>query len=99
MGRETAGRFWEVDAARGVAMIMVVLYHLVYDLDNFAGFGVESTSGFWAIFADASAFAFVFLAGLSLAISFSREREPGGEDGTCSANTCAAEQGFTPTGC
>ncbi len=57
---------------RGIAIIMVVLYHLIYDLDNFAGYGIESTSGFWAIFADASAFAFVFLAGLSLAIGYSR---------------------------
>lgn len=71
------GRFWELDAARGVAIVMVVLYHLVYDLDNFAGFGLESTSGFWFVFADASAFAFVFLVGLSLAISFSRERGAG----------------------
>jgi uncharacterized membrane protein len=77
MTGETGRRFWEVDAARGVAMVMVVLYHLVYDLDTFAGYGIESTSGFWAAFADASAFAFIFLAGLSLAISFSREQEAG----------------------
>ncbi len=51
---------------------MVVLYHLVYDLDKLAGYGIGSTSGFWGIFADASAFAFVFLAGLSLAISHAR---------------------------
>jgi uncharacterized membrane protein len=67
-------RFWDVDAARGVAMIMVVLYHLVYDLDNFGGYGIESTSGFWAFFADFSASAFLFLVGLSLAISSERER-------------------------
>jgi uncharacterized membrane protein len=66
-----------VDAARGVAIIMVVLYHLVYDLDYLAGYEVRSTSGFWAAFADASAFAFVFLAGLSLSISFARERWAG----------------------
>ncbi len=70
-------RFWDVDAARGVAMIMVVLYHLVFDLDNFAGYGIESTSGFWALFADASASAFLFLAGLALAISSERERRLG----------------------
>ena len=58
-------------------MVMVVLYHLVYDLDNFGGFPVRSTSGFWAVFADASATAFVFLAGLSLSISSCREREAG----------------------
>ena len=58
-------------------MLMVALYHLVYDLDNFAGYGIESTSGFWAAFADASAAAFLFLVGLSLALSFDRERRGG----------------------
>lgn len=77
MAGEEYRRFWDVDVARGVAMIMVVLYHLVFDLDNFGGYPVDSTGGFWAVFADASAFAFVFLAGLSLSISYSREREAG----------------------
>lgn len=67
-----SGRFWEVDVARGVAILMVVLYHLVYDLDNFGGYPFESTTGFWGAFADASAFAFVFLAGLSLSLSHIR---------------------------
>jgi uncharacterized membrane protein len=65
-------RFWEVDAARGVAIVMMVVYHLTYDLDTFGGYGIESTSGFWARFADATASAFLFLVGISLAISYSR---------------------------
>src|SRR5829696_1135874 len=65
-------RFWEVDAARGVAIVMMVVYHLVYDLDNFGGYGIESTFGFWAYFADATASAFLVLVGISLAISYSR---------------------------
>ena len=71
MGRET-GRFWDVDVVRGVAIMMVVFYHLVFDLDNFGGYAIESTAGFWAVFADISAFLFVFLAGLSLSISRAR---------------------------
>jgi uncharacterized membrane protein len=74
---ETGGRFWEVDAARGVALLMMVVYHLAYDLDNFGGYAIRSTSGFWALFADVTAFAFVFLVGVSLAISFSREERAG----------------------
>lgn len=66
-----------MDFARGVAMVMVVVYHLVFDLDNFGGYPVASTSGFWAVFADASAAAFVSLAGLSLAISHRRDRGGG----------------------
>ncbi|MGB3681447.1 MAG: heparan-alpha-glucosaminide N-acetyltransferase [Rubrobacteraceae bacterium] len=72
-------RFWEVDAVRGVAIIMVALYHLIYDLDNFGGYGIESTSGFWGFFADVSAFMFVFLVGLSLTLSYSKTSAVTGE--------------------
>ncbi len=65
-------RYREVDVARGLAMVAVVVYHLVYDLDVLGGYPVESTSGLWGAFADASAFAFVFLAGLSLSLSSAR---------------------------
>lgn len=71
---KTTSRFLEVDVARGLAIIAVVLYHFIYDLDTLAGYAVNSTSGFWGFFADASAFAFVFLVGLSLAISSARAR-------------------------
>ena len=70
-------RFWEVDAARGVAILMMVIYHLLYDLDTFGGYPIDSRSGFWAYFADATAAVFVFLAGLSLSISFSRDQKAG----------------------
>jgi uncharacterized membrane protein len=76
---EAKYRFWDVDALRGIAIIMVVLYHLIYDLDNFGGYGIESTSGFWGAFADVSAFMFVFLVGLSLTLSYSRTTTATGE--------------------
>lgn len=66
------GRFWEVDAARGVAILMMVVYHLAYDLDTFGGYPIDSTSGAWAWFADATATFFLFLVGVSLAISNAR---------------------------
>lgn len=56
---------------------MMVLYHLLYDLDTFGGYGIESTAGFWARFADTTAFAFIFLVGVSLAISFARAQARG----------------------
>lgn len=70
-------RFWEVDAARGVAILMMAVYHTVYDLDSFGGYAVDSTSGFWARFADATATSFLFLAGVSLAISHARASRAG----------------------
>jgi uncharacterized membrane protein len=51
---------------------MMVVYHLTYDLYAFGGYGIEATSGFWARFADATASLFLFLVGISLAISHAR---------------------------
>lgn len=65
-----------MDAARGVAILMMVLYHFMYDLDTFGGYNIESTSGFWARFADLTAFSFVFLVGVSLAISYAKSEAP-----------------------
>src|SRR5918993_418034 len=65
-------RFWEVDAARGVAIIMMVVYHTTYDLDALGGYDIRSTSGSWDLFADLTAGLFLFLVGVSLAISRTR---------------------------
>ena len=65
-------RFWEVDAARGVAIIMMVVYHTTYDLDTLGGYDIQSTTGHWALFADITAGLFLFLVGVSLAISRAR---------------------------
>jgi uncharacterized membrane protein len=70
-------RFWEVDAARGVAIIMMVVYHTTYDLDTLGGYDIQSTSGYWALFADVTAGLFLFLVGVSLAISRARTRRSG----------------------
>lgn len=51
---------------------MMALYHTVYDLDFFGGYPIESATGFWARFADATAGTFVFLAGVSLTLSLAR---------------------------
>src|SRR5215217_3669625 len=69
---QKADRFWEVDAARGVAIIMMIVYHTTYDLDTLGGYDIQSTSGYWALFADVTAGLFLFLVGVSLAISRAR---------------------------
>jgi uncharacterized membrane protein len=61
-----------VDAARGVAILMMVVYHFVFDLYAFGGYDVDAVGGFWARFADATASLFLFLVGVSLAISSGR---------------------------
>lgn len=65
-------RYWEIDALRGVAIVMMILYHFLYDLQQFVGFDIDVRSGFWNTFADATAFLFVFLVGVSLSVSYGR---------------------------
>lgn len=51
---------------------MMVVYHFVFDLYAFGGYDVGAVTGFWARFADATASLFLFLVGVSLAISSRR---------------------------
>ncbi len=60
-------RIHVIDAARGIALIAMAIYHFVWDLDFFGYVSPGlSTRGFWAIFAHMDAASFLFLAGYSL---------------------------------
>jgi len=73
-------RFWEVDLLRGCAILLMVLYHLVFDLNYFAVYDIDVSSGFWLAVARLSASLFLLLVGLSLTLSHSRSRLLGQED-------------------
>ena len=51
---------------------MMVSFHFVYDLDYFGVRASDLDSGFWMVFARATAAVFILLAGLSLTLSFWR---------------------------
>jgi uncharacterized membrane protein len=70
--RDSAGRYWEIDALRGVAIVMMVVYHLTYDLVLFGYYRANVLAGPWLIFARAIASLFILLAGGSLALSHAR---------------------------
>ena len=73
-------RFWEVDFLRGVAILLMVLYHLVFDLNYFAVYDIDVSSGFWLAVARLTASLFLLLVGLSLTLSYSRAQLLGQED-------------------
>ena len=74
-------RFWEVDSTRGLAIIMMIIYHFLYDLTFFGVYPFEVYSGFLWFFARVTAFTFIFLMGVSLALSSSRAEISGEYDG------------------
>jgi uncharacterized membrane protein len=67
-------RFWELDFFRGVAVVMMILYHLLFDLSYFAGYNIDVHSGFWLHFAQAIATIFILLVGISLTLSASKAK-------------------------
>ncbi len=72
------GRFWELDMIRGIAVVMMVLFHLAYDLNFFGIYELDIYSGFWLYFAHITASIFILLVGVSLILIESKyvdERE------------------------
>ena len=72
MNEHCKERFWEIDFLRGLAIIMMILFHLLYDLDYFGNYTLNVHAGFWLYFARATATIFLLLVGISLTLSFSR---------------------------
>lgn len=68
-------RFWEIDSLRGIAITMMVTFHVLFHLDYFRIADINVQSGFWWWFARVTAGTFIFLAGLSLTISHSRTQK------------------------
>jgi uncharacterized membrane protein len=63
------GRFTEIDLIRGLAVIMMVIYHALFDIYFFTIYPVDVTTGFWKIFAMITASLFLLLVGISFTIS------------------------------
>ncbi len=73
-----AGRLWEVDAARTAAIAMMVVYHVGYDVNLFGpGVDIDPFSGGWRALQIACGSSFLFVVGVSLAISNARGRARG----------------------
>ena len=67
-----AKRFWEIDSLRGIAILMMIVFHFLFDFNYFANADVAVSSGFWLYFARATASLFILLVGISLTLSYSR---------------------------
>lgn len=74
-------RFWEIDFARGIAIIMMVLFHFAWDINYFGFISTNLYSGFPGIFQKATAGLFLLLVGVSLAVRHSSKKETGALDG------------------
>lgn len=64
-----AKRIWEIDFLRALAIILMIVFHLVFDLSYFAGLEINYRSGFWYWEGKSAALLFIFLAGISSGFS------------------------------
>lgn len=70
LDREVSGlRYGEIDALRAVAIVLMVLFHLVYDLKEFAGVNIDYQAPLWFFIGKTSALLFIFISGLSSGFS------------------------------
>lgn len=62
-----------IDSIRGIAIILMVLYHVVFDLENFLGFThIDSQNGFWLYEGRLSAILFILISGISTSLLFKK---------------------------
>lgn len=68
-------RFWEIDLLRGVAIILMIAFHALYDFNYLLGYNFDLNSGMFQYIGRTSAVIFIFLVGVSLTLSRSRSVE------------------------
>ncbi len=62
-------RIWEIELLRAIAIILMVIFHIVFDLNQFVDIDINYQSGFWYWEGKISALIFIFLAGISSGFS------------------------------
>lgn len=68
-------RFWELDAAKGLAIIFVVIYHAIFDLACFTNIEVDHTTWPWWLIARTAASSFILISGISLALNIHKAQQ------------------------
>lgn len=67
-----ADRFWEIDCLRGFAVVLMLLYHFLYDLNFFGLINLQLGSGVLLYIGRGAASLFILISGIALSISHAR---------------------------
>jgi uncharacterized membrane protein len=62
-------RVWEIDFIRFFAILLMVTFHFIFDLNEFVGVNVNYEAGFWHLVGSTSAILFIFISGISSGFS------------------------------
>lgn len=74
MDRIQKQRFFEVDALRGIAIILMVIFHFFFTIDYLGIHEFDMHSGLLLVTGRSAAILFLFLVGVSLTLSYSRAK-------------------------
>jgi uncharacterized membrane protein len=69
----TPARLWEIDALRGIAVVLMVCYHLIWDLAYFDLLAVDVAALRWQVFARSIGTLFLLILGISLTLRAARD--------------------------
>ncbi|WP_378954896.1 heparan-alpha-glucosaminide N-acetyltransferase [Pelosinus sp. sgz500959] len=58
-------RIWEIDFIRGLAIILMIIFHFIVDLKDFYSYPLDYLSGFWYLEGKLSAIIFMLICGVS----------------------------------
>jgi uncharacterized membrane protein len=77
VAEEKYQRFWEIDAVRGIAIIVMIFIHLLWDLQLLADADIDMNQPAWHSLIMFGRYLFVFIVGISLSLSYSRWKNKG----------------------
>ena len=75
MKKNPSERFWEIDFLRGIAILLMIVYHLVFDLNYFSLYTTDLDSLPVLLFLYPISTTFLLLVGISLTVSYSRAQQ------------------------
>jgi len=68
-------RFWEIDTLRGIAIVMMIVYHIIFDLYFFDVLDISLSMPLLQIFQRPIGIIFLLLVGISLTLSYSKVKK------------------------
>lgn len=75
MVKQSFKRFWEIDLLRGIAVVMMIVFHFFYDLNYFNIYKLSLYSGYFLIYVYLIGTFFILLVGISFTLSYSKTRK------------------------
>jgi uncharacterized membrane protein len=73
--KNSSGRIWQIDAFRGIAIVMMILFHIIYDITYFGDYDSSLYPEFWWYFARLTTSFFLIIVGVSLTLSYKQVKD------------------------